>query len=33
MYCKSSNAYTSNEVPKTKKAVMAVLSPSEEKDF
>jgi len=33
MYCKSSTDFTSNEVPKTQKAVMAVLSPNEEKDF
>ncbi len=33
MYCSDSNKYDKNEVPKTQKATMAVLSPDEEKDF
>jgi len=33
MYCTDSNSYEKNEVPKTQKATMAVLSPKEEKDF
>ncbi len=33
MYCKNSSEYTQNEIPKTQKATMAVLSPDEEKDF
>lgn len=33
MYCKSSNDFTANEVPKTRKSTLAVLSPAEDKDF
>ncbi len=33
MYCKNSNEYIKNDIPKTQKAQIAVLSPSEEKDF
>lgn len=33
MYCTNSDKYEKNEIPKTKNAVMAVLSPKEEKDF
>ncbi len=33
MYCKNSSEYTQNEVPKTQKATMAVLSPNHEEDF
>jgi len=33
MYCKNSNEYVKNEVPKTKNATMAILSPEDEKDF
>ncbi|HIP61612.1 MAG TPA: cupin domain-containing protein [Sulfurovum sp.] len=33
MYCKNSNSYKQNEIPKTQKATMAVLSPEEENDF
>lgn len=33
MYCKNSDEYMQNAVPKTQKATMAVLSPELEKDF
>ncbi|MEA2090858.1 MAG: cupin domain-containing protein [Campylobacterota bacterium] len=33
MYCKNSNEYVQNEVPKTKKATMSILSPAQEQDF
>ncbi len=33
MYCKSSDDYTKKPVPKTQKATIAVLSPSDDKDF
>ena len=33
MYCQNSSVYEKNEIPKTQKAVMAVLSPEQEKDF
>ena len=33
MYCKNSNDYKENEMPKTDKAAMAVLSPENEIDF
>jgi quercetin dioxygenase-like cupin family protein len=33
MYCTNSNDYKRDAVPKTKKAVIAVLSPVQEKDF
>lgn len=33
MYCKNSLEYTKNEIPKTKLAVISVLSPEQEKDF
>jgi quercetin dioxygenase-like cupin family protein len=33
MYCKSSNSFESNDIPKTNKATIAVLTPNEDKDF
>ena len=33
MYCKNSDEFSKNEVPKTKNAVISVLSPEAEKDF
>ena len=33
MYCKSSDNYQKNNLPKTDKTTMAVLSPENEKDF
>ena len=33
MYCKNSNDYQENKLPKTEKTTMAVLSPENEKDF
>ena len=33
MYCKNSNDYQENEMPKTEKTAMAVLSPENEKVF
>jgi len=33
MYCKNSNDYQENKLPKTEKTAMAVLSPEKEKDF
>jgi quercetin dioxygenase-like cupin family protein len=33
MYCKSSDDFPRNDVPKTQKAQIAVLSPKEDKDF
>lgn len=33
MYCKSSESFAKNDVPKTQKAKIAVLTPSEDKDF
>ena len=33
MYCKSSNNYKQNEIPKTQNSTMAILSPEDEKDF
>lgn len=33
MYCQDSSNYTQNEIPKTNKAVMSVLSPEQERDF
>ncbi len=33
MYCKSSDSFEKNDVPKTQKAQIAVLSPKEDKDF
>ncbi|MBA3026605.1 MAG: cupin domain-containing protein [Sulfurimonas sp.] len=33
MYCKNSNEYSTNEIPKTKSTVISVLSPEQEKDF
>lgn len=33
MYCKNSEEYNKNDIPKTQKAQIAVLSPEEEKDF
>ena len=33
MYCNNSDEYTKNDIPKTQKAQIAVLSPAQEKDF
>lgn len=33
MYCKNSNEYEANEIPKTVNAKIAVLSPKDDKDF
>jgi quercetin dioxygenase-like cupin family protein len=33
MYCKSSDEFPRNDVPKTQKVKIAVLTPSEDKDF
>ena len=33
MYCKNSDKFTKNDVPKTQKAKIAVLTPSDDKDF
>ena len=33
MYCKNSEEYEKNDVPKTQKAQIAVLTPKEDKDF
>jgi len=33
MYCKNSDEFTKNSVPKTQKAKIAVLTPKEDKDF
>ena len=33
MYCKNSNEVSKNDIPKTKRAKIALLSPEEEKDF
>ena len=33
MYCKDSNNYNKNSIPKTKKAEISVLTPSNDKDF
>ena len=33
MYCKSSDTYNRNNIPKTQKATMAILTPKEDKDF
>lgn len=33
MYCKSSDNYEKNDIPKTQKATIAVLTPKEDKDF
>ena len=33
MYCKSSDKFETNEIPKTQKAKIVVFTPSEDKDF
>lgn len=33
MHCKNSDSFERNEIPKTQKATIAVLSPKEDKDF
>lgn len=33
MYCKNSDEFQTNEIPKTQKAKIAVFTPSEDKDF
>jgi quercetin dioxygenase-like cupin family protein len=33
MYCKNSNEYTKNEIPKTQLTTISVLSPVQEQDF
>jgi len=33
MYCNNSNSFEKNDIPKTKEAQIAVLTPSEDKDF
>ena len=33
MYCNNSNDYNKNSIPKTQKAKIAVLTPSDDKDF
>lgn len=33
MYCKNSDEYIKNEIPKTKSTTISILSPDQEKDF